>query len=258
MKHVNNQLTELMASGKGNLLNIYYTAGYPNLDDTSRIIRALEVAGVDMIEIGIPFSDPLADGPTIQRSNMISLENGMHVAKLFDQLSEIDANVPIILMGYFNPILQYGVERFCIRCSEVGVSGLIIPDLPLEYYINKYQSMFEKYNLCNICLVTPQTSESRVRYIDAHISGFIYAVSSSSTTGSESGVVDIDDYLQSLSSLKLRNPIMTGFNIHDKASFDRASQYTRGAIIGSAFIREITDTKNIGETVLSFIENIRS
>jgi len=255
---VNNRLTELLAKSTGNLLNIYCTAGFPTLSDTPLVIRALEKAGVDMIEIGIPFSDPLADGPTIQKSNMKALENGMTVDLLFDQLSEIQFSVPMILMGYFNPILQYGVDRFCARCASIGISGLIIPDLPLEYYVSNYKEVFEEHNLCNICLVTPQTSEARIRYIDEYSSGFIYAVSSSSTTGSKSTEGAVDGYLQKLCSMKLHNPIMTGFNIHDRESFEKASYHTQGAIIGSAFIRELSKSNNIEETTLSFIRSIKS
>ena len=257
MSNITNPLTELMATPRRNLLNIYCTAGYPNLSDTTNIISALTVAGADMIEIGIPFSDPLADGPTIQKSNVQALQNGMTVKILLDQLSQFEIKVPIILMGYFNPILQFGVEEFCAQCADVGIAGLIIPDLPLEYYLSRYQEIFEKHNLCNICLVTPETSESRIRYIDKYSTGFIYAVSSSSTTGGKSSVVDADDYLRRLSTMNLQNPLMTGFNIHDRASFNRASKYTRGAIIGSAFIRAIADSENMSETISSFVKNIR-
>jgi tryptophan synthase alpha chain len=256
-KKVNNPLTDLLATPTANLLNIYCTAGFPHRDDTSRIIHALQSAGADMIEIGIPFSDPLADGPTIQKSSMTALNNGMTVHLLFEQLEARDFKVPIILMGYFNPILQFGIEKFCERCAAIGVSGLIIPDLPLEYYVSRYKSIFENFDLSNICLVTPQTSESRIRYIDEHCTGFIYAVSSSSTTGSTSTMDGIDSYLQKLKAMKLQNPILTGFNIHDQDTFRRASKYTRGAIIGSAFIREISNSENIEETTRSFIKKIR-
>jgi tryptophan synthase alpha chain len=258
MTAINNPLSKLMSTATGNLLSIYCTAGFPTLNDTTRIIDVLQTAGADMIEIGIPFSDPLADGPTIQKSNMIALENGMTLDTLLDQLDEIKFYIPVILMGYFNPILQFGVEKFCARCAATGISGLIIPDLPLEYYMSEYQLIFERYNLCNILLMTPQTSESRIRKIDDHSSGFIYAVSSSSTTGSKSTVEGVESYLQKLNALKLQNPIMTGFNINDRATFQRASRFARGAIIGSAFIHEISNSKNIEASTISFIKNIRS
>ncbi len=254
---VQNRLTELMDSGRGELVNIYFTAGYPNLSDTTIIMDSLQSAGVDMIEVGMPFSDPLADGPTIQQSNMRALANGMNLELLFRQLEQCRIEVPVIMMGYLNPVLQYGIADFCKRASEIGIAGLILPDLPAELYEMKYQSIFEEHNLSNICLVTPQTSPARVRKIDRLTSGFIYAVSSASTTGNQDGSASAD-YIRGLSDLELRNPIMTGFNIKDRQSFLEATKYSRGGIIGSAFIRAISDTKDLGGSIHSFVQKIRS
>ena len=253
-----NGLVQVMRHRDRKLLNIYCTAGYPELGDTARILTTLEAAGADMVEIGMPFSDPLADGPTIQQSNMRALENGMTLELLFEQLSQIDLGIPVILMGYFNPVLQYGVRNFCDKCGEVGVSGVIIPDLPMHLYQKMYQQHFVENDLCNIGLVTPQTSNERVLEIDQVSSGFIYAVSSASTTGRGSGLSDTGAYLERLSNLGLKNPIMTGFNITDKESFDRASKHTRGGIIGSAFIKAIAREGKLESNIYSFVKSIKS
>lgn len=225
------------------LLSIYFTAGYPNLDDTLTTIENLEKNGVDMIEIGLPFSDPLADGPTIQASSTQALHNGMTSALLFDQLKAVrkTVSIPLILMGYFNPMLQYGVEAFCKKCQEIGIDGFIIPDLPVEVYHDKYQAIFERYGLLNIFLITPQTSEKRIRYMDRISNGFIYMVSSASTTGGESCFgSEQTAYFKRISELKLNNPQIIGFGISDQQSFSQATQYAKGAIIGSAFIKHVT------------------
>jgi tryptophan synthase alpha chain len=240
------------------LLSIYFTAGYPGIEDTTKILVDLEKNGVDFIEIGLPFSDPLADGPTIQESSTKALKNGMTTEKLFSQLNGIreQVNIPLIIMGYFNPILQYGVEAFCKKCQETGIDGLIIPDLPAEEYHEKYQDLFEKYGLINIFLITPQTSDERISFIDSISNGFIYMVSSASVTGSTSGFgEDTKEYFKRIDGLQLKNPQIVGFGIKDKDTFDQATQYAKGAIIGSAFIKHLTE-KGIGETG-SFVKKVK-
>lgn len=239
------------------LLSIYFVAGYPEFDDTGEIIEALQDAGVDMIEVGIPFSDPLADGPIIQESSMKALKNGMSLEKLFEQLEQIDLRVPVLLMGYLNPILQFGIERFCLRCKAAGITGVIIPDLPVEVYVKENAHHFDNNNLSMIFMITPQTSESRIRLIDASSSSFIYAVSSASTTGNKYVQAETTNYLLRLANLKLKHPIVTGFNIHDKNTFDTTTQNTAGGIIGSAFIRHITANHDLSISIPEFIKNIR-
>lgn len=240
------------------LLSIYFTAGFPKLNDTTVIIEALEKAGVDMIEIGLPFSDPLADGPTIQYSSELALKNGMNTQVLFEQLKNIrdTVKIPLLIMGYFNPILQYGVEPFCKKCSEVGIDGLIIPDLPLAVYESEYAAIFEKYGLENIFLITPQTTENRIREIDGKSKGFIYMVSSAGTTGSTSGFGEEQlQYFKRIQALKLKTPQIVGFGIKDKETFSRATAYTSGAIIGSAFIHFLE--KEGVEKITGFVSEIR-
>lgn len=237
MNRIQNKLQE-----NKKLLSIYFTAGYPSLNDTVTIIRDLEKSGVDMIEIGLPFSDPLADGPTIQASSTQALKNGMTTETLFNQLKDIrkSVQIPLIIMGYFNPILQYGVEAFCKTCQQIGIDGLIIPDLPVDVYNEQYQSIFEKYGLINVFLITPQTSEERIRFIDSISNGFIYMVSSASVTGSQSGFGDVQKhYFKRISDMGLKNQQIVGFGIKDHTTFQQATQYTKGAIIGSAFIKHL-------------------
>ncbi|WP_100616215.1 tryptophan synthase subunit alpha [Confluentibacter citreus] len=227
------------------LLSIYFTAGYPHLNDTVTIIQDLEKSGVDMIEIGLPFSDPLADGPTIQASSTQALKNGMTTEVLFNQLKDIrkSVNIPLIIMGYFNPILQYGVEAFCKKCQEVGIDGLIIPDLPVDVYHDDYKSTFETYGLINVFLITPQTSDDRIHFIDSVSNGFIYMVSSASVTGSQSGFgVENTTYFERIANMNLKNPQIIGFGISDHKTFTQATEYAKGAIIGSAFIKFLSDT----------------
>lgn len=240
------------------LLSIYFTAGYPALNDTVKIIQDLEKNGVDMIEIGLPFSDPLADGPTIQESSTAALKNGMTTEILFEQLKDIrkSISIPLIVMGYFNPMLQYGVEAFCKKCSDIGIDGIIMPDLPLDVYQDDYETIFKKHGLLNIFLITPQTSESRIRQIDDASEGFIYMVSSSSVTGSKSGFGEVqENYFKRISSMELKNPQIVGFGIKDAETFQRATKTAKGAIIGSAFIKHLTATGN--SNVSDFIEKIR-
>lgn len=225
---------------KKNLLSIYFTAGYPNLEDTVPIISELEQSGVDMIEIGLPFSDPLADGPTIQDSSTTALKNGMTTDKLFHQLQDIrqDVSIPLLIMGYFNPILQYGVERFCEKCSEIGIDGLIIPDLPVDVFNENYKGIFEKNGLINVFLITPQTSAERIQLIDSLSSGFIYMVSTASVTGSQSGFGEEQmSYFKRINDMDLKNPQIVGFGIKDAQTFSDATKFNKGAIIGSAFIK---------------------
>ena len=253
-----NRIDSALAKNK-KLISIYFTAGFPDLDDTVPIIKALEKSGVDMIEIGMPFSDPLADGPTIQDSSTQALKNGMHTQKLFDQIKSIrnEVTIPLIIMGYFNPIFQYGVEAFCKSCKDVGIDGLIIPDLPVDVYHKNYKSIFESYGLKNIFLITPQTPESRVRYIDEVSDGFIYMVSSASTTGAKSEFGDIqENYFKRINDLKLKNPQIVGFGISNYDTFNAATTYAKGAIIGSAFIKYLK-TNGI-QNIDKFIETITS
>ena len=239
MNRINQKLKE-----DKKLLSIYFTAGYPKINDTVSIIQDLEKNGVDMIEIGLPFSDPLADGPTIQASSTQALKNGMTSELLFDQLKVIrkTINIPLIIMGYFNPMLQYGVEAFCKKCQEIGIDGLIIPDLPVDVYHEEYEDTFKKYNLINVFLITPQTSVERINYIDSISNGFIYMVSSASVTGSHSGFGDEQtNYFKRIADMKLNNPQIVGFGISNKETFDQATKHAKGAIIGSAFIKFLTN-----------------
>jgi tryptophan synthase alpha chain len=252
MNRINKKLQE-----DKKLLSIYFTAGYPNLDDTTKIISELEKSGVDMIEIGLPFSDPLADGPTIQASSTQALKNGMTTSLLFEQLAKIRENVqiPLIIMGYFNPIMQFGVENFCQKCQEVGIDGLIIPDLPLEIYESEYKDLFEKYDLKNIFLITPQTSDERILKIDTISNSFIYMVSSSSVTGNQAGFNEVqENYFERIASMNLKNPQIIGFGISDKTTFLQATKHQKGAIIGSGFINFIKN--NPVESTSEFIKKI--
>ncbi|MBD3723900.1 MAG: tryptophan synthase subunit alpha [Flavobacteriaceae bacterium] len=249
MNRINQKLQE-----DKKLLSIYFTAGFPELNDTITIIEKLEKSGVDMIEIGLPFSDPLADGPTIQESSTIAIDNGMSTKVLFEQLKDIrkSVSIPLLIMGYFNPMMRFGVENFCKKCAEIGIDGLIIPDLPLEIYKSEYQSIFEKYNLKNIFLITPQTSEARIREIDELSDSFIYMVSSAAVTGSQSGFGNEQTkYFKRIHDLKLKNPQIVGFGIKDKETFLQATTYQKGAIIGSAFIKFLKNNsiKEIGNFV---------
>ena len=239
------------------LLSIYFSAGFPKIDDTVEIIKELEKNNVDFIEIGLPFSDPLADGPTIQHSSSKALKNGMNTNYLFNQLANIrnSVKIPLIIMGYFNPILQYGVEKFCKKCEEVGIDGCIIPDLPVQIFHKNYKKIFDKYGLINIFLITPQTSENRIKYIDEVSDGFIYLVSSSSTTGGINGFGNEQlNYFKRISRMNLKNPLITGFGISDKKSFNEATAYSNGGIIGSAFIKHLK-TKGISK-IDKFIQSI--
>jgi tryptophan synthase alpha chain len=252
-----NRIKDKLSEDK-KLLSIYFSAGYPNLNDTVAIIQDLEKNGVDMIEIGLPFSDPLADGPTIQESSTIALKNGMGTELLFNQLKEIrkTVSIPLIIMGYFNPVLQYGVENFCKKCQEIGIDGLILPDLPLDVYKEEYDPIFKKYNLINIFLITPQTGESRILQIDEASDGFIYMVSSASTTGAKQGFGEEQDaYFKRIASMNLKNPQIVGFGISNAQTFKRATNNAKGAIIGSAFIKMLSQKGTGG--ISEFIQTIK-
>jgi tryptophan synthase alpha chain len=222
-------------------------------------MEAIQASGADIIEIGLPYSDPIADGPTIQESNTIALENGMSIRKLFSQLLGFRAKIhlPVVLMGYLNPIIQYGVEEFCKKCKEVGVDGLILPDLPLQQYVEEYQEIFEKYGLFNTFLISPQTSEKRIREIDQHSSGFIYMVSSHAITGGKSAISPEQlAYFERVEAMNLSHPRLIGFGISDAASFQMASRYSQGAIIGSAFIKQIKDSTDLNQDINTYIQGI--
>ncbi len=240
-------------------LSIYYTAGYPQLDSTLTIAERLEKAGVDFLEIGIPYSDPVADGPVIQESSGVALKNGMSLEVLFDQLTELrkKVTIPIFLMGYFNPILQYGVERFCQKCAEIGIDGAIIPDLPMCEYKELYQDVFEENNVSNVFIVTPQTTEERIREIDSLSKAFIYLISSSATTGKNLKVSEeSSSYFKRLQSMNLKTPIVIGFGISNHETFTHANEYADAAIIGTAFVRLLSE-ENYLEKIPAFVQGIK-
>lgn len=240
------------------LLNIYFTAGIPHLDDTGKIAQLIQNSGADMMEIGIPYSDPVADGPVIQQAHELALKNGMTIKKLFEQLAQIkdSVTIPKVLMGYFNPVLQFGFENFCKKCQEVGVSGLIIPDLPPFEFERKYGEILKKHGLNFTFLVTPETSEARIQYLDSLSSGFLYAVSSSSTTGNQNATLKNETYLNRLASLPLNNPVFIGFGIKDKAGFESVTEKAAGGIIGTAFVKILLESKDWEEKASTFIRSI--
>ena len=253
MNRIDNKFKE-----KKNLLSIYFSAGYPQLEDTVTIIKNLQASGVDMIEIGLPFSDPLADGPTIQKSSTKALNNGMTTEKLFTQLENIrdQIDIPLIIMGYFNPMIQFGIKKFCHRCNEIGIDGIIIPDLPVEVYHEDYKSLFDNYGLYNMFLITPQTSNERIRYIDKVSNGFIYMVSSSSVTGARNTFQKNQiEYFKRVDDMKLKTPKIIGFGISNSETFNTAIRYSDGAIIGSAFIKFLE--KEGVNKISSFVSSIR-
>lgn len=256
---LDNRLTRLFEQKKEHLLNIYFTAGFPGPDDTRAVLKALQEGGADMVEIGMPFSDPLADGPTIQDSNEIALKNGMSLKKLFHQLEGMreEIHIPILLMGYVNQVMQYGVTEFCRKAVSLGVDGVILPDLPLAEYEELYKETFESNNLAFIFLVTPQTSLDRLKMFDEISNGFIYVVSTDSTTGSSKSVKDAAPYLGKIKDLALKTPSLVGFNIKDNETFEFACKYTNGAIIGSAFIKMIKDSNDLSSDVKKFVHSVK-
>ena len=252
------RIDNLFQKKKNNVLNVYCTAGYPQLNSTLQVMKALEQNGANLIELGMPYSDPLADGPVIQASSTAALHNGMTISTLFEQLKDFrnDISVPVILMGYLNPLLQYGFEKFCAKAAEVGVDGLIIPDIPMYEYEKEYSAIIKKNGLDFIFLVTPETSEERIKKLDSLSSGFLYAVSSSSLTGSDKDFSAVETYLQKLQNMNLKNPVLVGFGIKDKATFSTACKYANGAIIGSAYIKALDEAGSIEENTKRFLEGI--
>jgi len=259
------RLRHIFQKKSNHILNVYCTAGYPQLHSTLDVMKALLENGADIIELGMPYSDPLADGPVIQHSSSIALTNGMTIAKLFEQLKDFRRSptlggvgevIPVILMGYLNPVLQYGFEKFCADAAAIGIDGLILPDLPEHEFETELGDIIKKYNLNFIFLVTPETSEERIRKLDSLSSGFLYAVSSSTTTGSENKPGSIEDYLKRLKDLQLKNPVLVGFGIKDKPSFDAVCQVADGAIIGSAYIKALENNPDVNAATKSFLSSI--
>ena len=253
-----NRLEELFQRKKNNVLNVYCTAGFPQFESTLQVMKALQDNGADIIELGMPYSDPLADGPVIQASGSRALQNGMTIEKLFAQLQDCrkEIYVPVILMGYMNPVLQYGFERFCQHAAAIPIDGLILPDLPEHEFETEYAPIIRRYGLDFIFLVTPETSEERIKRLDALSTGFLYAVSSSSTTGHKKDFGEVEKYLQRLQNMQLKNPVMVGFGIKDKESFQSACKYATGAIIGTAYIKAIEDSTAITETTKAFLHSV--
>jgi tryptophan synthase alpha chain len=253
-----NRIEKLFSKKNKRVLSVYFTAGYPQLSDTIEIIKELDRSGADLIEIGMPFSDPVADGPVIQKSSEKALLNGMSIKLLFEQLAEIRkvTEIPLILMGYINPIYRFGIEEFLVKCNETGIDGTIIPDLPAEEYLT-YEPIFKKYNISNVFLISPHTPPERLLFLDSLTNGFIYMVSSSSTTGGKNQFSeDQTAYFEQTIALRLKAPLMIGFGISDKESFDQACNYANGAIIGSAFIRALDNKGTIQQRVSEFLRQI--
>jgi len=254
-----NRLERLFKDKPEGLLSVYYTAGYPAADDTVTVLRELQAAGVDSVEIGIPFSDPMADGPVIQQSGTQALNNGMTLAKLFEQLKDVRPQItmPLIMMGYLNPIMQYGVEKFCSDMKDIGLDGIIIPDLPYEDYITKYKPIGDKYGVKFIMLITPETSDERIRLIDRNTSGFIYMVSTAATTGArDSFSPETLDYFTRINGMGLRNPRLIGFGISNAATYRSAQQNANGAIVGSSFVKLLGSSPSVKEAVAALIKQL--
>ncbi len=252
------RIKDLFQRKNGRVLNVYCTAGYPKIESTLVVIKALQENGADMVEVGMPYSDPLADGQVIQSSSAVALQNGMTIQLLFEQLQSFRdfINLPVILMGYMNPVLQYSFEKFCADAAAVGIDGLILPDLPEYEFESEYSSILKKNGLDFIFLITPETSEERVRRLDDLSSGFLYAVSSSSTTGASKNMTEVKTYLQRIKKYELKNPVLAGFGIKDKETFESACEYADGAIIGSAFIKALENTPDVRESSAKFIKSI--
>lgn len=255
---MSNRIEELFNHKSKDILNVYCTAGYPQIDSTLEVMQALQTHGADLIELGMPYSDPVADGPVIQESSAKAIENGMTISKLFDQLKDMRSTIhlPVLLMGYMNPVLQYNFERFCAKAAEVGIDGLILPDLPIYEYETEYSEIIKRHNLYLVFLVTPETKQDRLTKIDELSTGFIYAVSSSSTTGANKDINDQQSYFQKLNDMKLKNPVLVGFGIKDKQTFDVACKYTNGAIIGTAYINALDNGRDINTATKVFLSSI--
>jgi len=256
------RIKQLFQNNNDNIFSVYFTAGYPKLNQTATIIRTLADSGVDLIEIGMPFSDPVADGLTIQESSSTALKNGMSISILLEQLKDIRqyTQIPLVLMGYLNPILQYGIDAFCSEVKECGIDGLIIPDLPMHEYQEEYKSVFEAHGLKIIYLITTQTDEERIRLIDDVSDGFIYLVTLSAITGGKLNFTDSQlQYLKNVQQLKLKNPVLAGFGISDRAGFNKVNEYVNGAIIGSSFIRALGQTEySLEQSIKNFVKTIIS
>ena len=255
-----NRIDQLFQRKSKDIMSVYFTAGYPQKDDTVKIIKELEESGADMIELGIPFSDPVADGPVIQESNKVALENGMNLSVLFEQLGDIrqKTEIPILLMGYFNSVFHYGVEKFCRKCREIGIDGVILPDMPVEVFREQYKPHFRKNNLYNIFLVAPTTAKERLRQILPEAKGFVYMVSSSSTTGNMNSTNSQLNYVETIREVRQEIPVMTGFGIDDREKFREVCRYANGGIIGSAFIKAlINHDGKMDYRIKSFIQSIK-
>lgn len=255
-----NRINKLFKEKGNNILSVYFTAGYPNLNDTVEIIRQLSSKGVDLIEIGVPFSDPLADGPVIQHSSQVALKNGMSVKLLFEQLKDIRkvTDIPLVLMGYVNPIIHFGFENFCQKAQEVGIDGFIIPDLPMLEYQKEFKPVSDKYGIENVFLITPETSAERIRIVDENTNAFIYMVSSASTTGVQKSFEGAkEEYFNRIKSMNLKNPAMIGFGISNKQTFESACKYSSGAIIGSAFIKSLDETSSVSDAVDLLLKKLK-
>lgn len=255
-----NRIDELFKKKKKDILSVYFSAGYPGINDTRQIIKILTKSGVDLIEIGMPFSDPMADGPVIQKSNDAALKNGMSLRMLFEQLKDIrsEVDIPLLMMGYINPVMQYGIDRFCEKCHVLGLDGVILPDLPLDVYLEEYKPTFEKYNLHMIFLVSPQTSNERIFKIDEESKGFIYMVSSSSTTGMKNSISkEQETYFNRLNNINLKNPRLIGFGISNHQTYQKACQYADGVIVGSAFIKALAEEGELEAKIQRFVKMIR-
>lgn len=253
-----NRLSELFQVKRNKVLNVYCTAGYPQADSVLPVMKALQSNGADIIELGMPYSDPLADGPVIQQSGSIALKNGMTIEKLFGQLQDFrkEIYIPVILMGYMNPVLQYGFEKFCRHAAALPIDGIILPDLPEHEFETEYGAIMQRYGLDFIFLVTPETSEQRVRKLDQLSTGFLYAVSTSSTTGGDKNMTDVAVYLKRLKGYQLKNPVLVGFGINDKQSFEAACEHANGAIIGSAYIKALGNGTDVEEVSKQFLDGI--
>jgi tryptophan synthase alpha chain len=254
-----NRLENLFQNKDQEVLNVYCTAGYPQLHSTLEVMKALQENGADIIELGMPYSDPLADGPVIQQSSTIALTNGMTIKRLFEQLKDFREaiSIPVLLMGYMNPVLQYGFESFCADAAAAGIDGLILPDLPEHEFETEYGSIMKKHGLDFVFLVTPETSEARTRKLDELSTGFLYAVSSSSTTGTDKKMVDVSSFLKKLKGMSLKNPVLVGFGIKDKTTFKTACASANGAIIGTAYIKALANRGNISDITKDFLHSIR-
>lgn len=246
-----NRINQLFQQKSKNILSVYFTAGFPKLDDTIPTLQCLQNNGIDLVEIGVPFSDPMADGIVIQNSSHKALQNGMSIRKLFEQLTTVRASIhiPLIMMGYLNPIMQFGFEAFCKECSRVGVDGMIIPDLPMADYLSDYKEIAQRYDLEFIFLITPETSDARIREIDSHTNGFIYMVSSAAVTGTQNSFDNKVDYFNRINAMNLKNPRLIGFGISNKSTFEMVCNYSSGAIVGSAFIKVLDEVQDVEKGV---------